>query len=164
MSQTPEGSTDSLQTMYEDFINKIREKTIVNRVIRVTGPVGGYIHHDYKTGAMFRGVGEPKDKDILRDVAMHIAALKPVCCFASEVDPAEVKAEQERLTEEAKASGKPDNIIEKIVAGQMTRWYMEQGVLLYQAFAKDDKKTVEKALSDAGLKAAGFVRWQVGVA
>lgn len=164
MGQTPEGSSDSLQTMYEDFVNKIREKTVVNRVIRVKGPVGGYIHHDYKTGVLFQASGEPKNGEILRDVAMHIAALKPSCCLASDLDDSEVQAEKDRLTAEAKASGKPDNIVEKIVGGQMNKFYMEKGVLLYQPFAKDDKKTVEKALSESGLEAVGFSRWQVGVA
>ncbi|MEZ6128352.1 MAG: translation elongation factor Ts [Planctomycetaceae bacterium] len=164
MSQTPDGSSESLQSLYEDFVNKIREKTVVNRVARVKGPVGGYIHHDYKTGVLFQATGETKDKDILRDVAMHIAALKPVCCLSSQLDAADVQAERARLVEEAKASGKPDNIVDKIVDGQMGRYYNEKGVLLYQPFAKDDKKTVEKALAEAGLEAAGFVRWQVGVA
>lgn len=164
MNQTPEGSSESLQSMYEDFVNKIREKTVVNRVARVQGPVGGYIHHDYKTGVLFQATGEAKDREILRDVAMHIAALKPVCCVADQLDAAEVQTERSRLTEEAKASGKPDNIIEKIVDGQMSRFYNEKGVLLFQPFAKDDKKTVEKALSESGLQAVGFVCWQVGVA
>lgn len=164
MSQTPAGGSDSLQTMYEDFVNKIREKTVVNRVIRVKGPVGGYVHHDYKTAVLFQGTGTAKDADILRDVAMHVAALSPACCLATDIPAADVDAEKARLTEEAKASGKPENIIEKIVGGQLSRWYNEKGVLVYQPFAKDDKKTVQQALSDAGLEAAGFIRWQVGVA
>lgn len=164
MSQTPAGGSESLQTMYEDFVNKIREKTVVNRVIRLAGPVGGYIHHDYKTGVLFQAKGTPKNTEILRDTAMHIAALNPSFCFETEIDAAEVDAERTRLTEEAKASGKPDNIIDKIVDGQLTRYYMEKGVLVHQAFAKDDKKTVAKALEEAGLEAASYTRWQVGVA
>lgn len=161
IGQTPEGS-DSLQTQYEDFVNKIREKTVVNRVIRVKGPVGGYIHHDYKTGVLFQAKGEPKNDEILRDVAMHIAALKPEYCTADDLDDAEVQAERDKHAEAARASGKPDNIVDKIVDGQMKKFYMEKGVLLYQPFAKDDKKTVEKALAEAGLEAASFVRWRVG--
>lgn len=161
IAQTPEGS-DSLQTQYEDFVNKIREKTVVNRVTRVQGPVGGYIHHDYKTGVLFQAKGEPKNEEILRDVAMHIAALKPEYCTADDLDAAEVQAEREKHAEAARASGKPDNIVDKIVDGQMKKFYMEKGVLLYQPFAKDDKKTVEKALEEAGLEAVGFVRWRVG--
>ncbi len=164
MAQTPEGGSETLQSMYEDFVNKIREKTVVNRVARVKGPVGGYIHHDYKTGVLFQAKGEAKDPEVLRDVAMHIAALGPEYCSADDLDKADVQAERDRLTAEAKASGKPDNIIDKIVDGQMNKFYMEKGVLIYQPFAKDDKKTVEKALSEAGLEASNFIRWQVGVA
>lgn len=164
LAQTPEGESQSLQQMYEDFVNKIREKTVVTRVARVAGPVGGYIHHDFKTGVLFQAKGDVKDPAILRDVAMHIAAMNPTCCFASDLDAAEVDAEKTRLTEQASASGKPAQIVEKIVGGQMGRFFMEKGVLVHQAFAKDDKKSVEKALSEAGLEAVGFERWQVGVA
>ena len=164
MGQTPDGGSETLQSMYEDFVNKIREKTVVNRVCRVNGPAGGYVHHDFKTGVVFQATGEAKCDEILRDVAMHIAALKPSVCLADQLDSEEVQAERARLSEQAKASGKPDNIVDKIVDGQMNKFYMEKGVLLYQPFAKDDKKTVQKALSEAGLEAAGFIRWQVGVA
>lgn len=163
MSQTQEGGSATLQSLYEDFVNKIREKTVVNRVTRVSGPVGGYVHHDYKTAVLFQATGDAKDSEVLRDVAMHIAALGPDHCTADGLDAADVKAERDRLTAEAKASGKPDNIIDKIVDGQMNKFYMEKGVLIYQPFAKDDKKTVEKALSEAGLEATGFIRWQVGL-
>ena len=63
-----------------------------------------------------------------------------------------VAVERGRLTEEAKASGKPANIIDKIVDGRLKGFYAEQGVLVEQPFAKDDTKTVSKALADAGLK------------
>jgi elongation factor Ts len=162
MNQTPEGSDKSFQELYEEMVNKIREKIVLNRIARVAGPVGGYIHHDYKTGVMFQASGKPANDDILRDVAMHIAALRPTVTQADEVDPAAVKEERDRLTAEAKASGKPDNIIEKMVDGRMKNFFVEQGVLLFQPFAKDDSKTVEKALAEAGLEAVGFQRWQVG--
>ena len=164
MAQTALGGSETLQSLYEDFVNKIREKIVVNRLIRVKGPVGGYVHHNYKTAVMFQGTGAGKDSDVLRDVAMHVAAMNPACCFANDISESEVEAEKIRLTAEAKAGGKPENIIEKIVDGQLSRWYNEKGVLLYQPFAKDDKITVAKALSDAGFEATGFIRWQVGVA
>lgn len=164
MTQTAIGGSETLQSMYEDFVNKIREKIVVNRLIRVKGPVGGYVHHDYKTAVVFQAAGDGKDASVLRDVAMHVAAMNPSCCSAAEIDAADVAAEKTRLTEEAKAGGKPENIIEKIVDGQLSRWYNEKGVLLYQPFAKDDKITVAKALSDANFEATGFIRWQVGVA
>lgn len=162
MAQTPEGSSSSFQQQYEEIVNKIREKIVVNRITRVKGPVGGYVHHDYKTGVLFRASGEVKDPGLLRDVAMHIAALRPICTFANELDASVVQAERDRLVAEAKASGKPDNIIEKMVDGRMKNFYVEQGVLICQPFAKDDSKSVEKALSEVGAEAVGFDRWRVG--
>lgn len=160
MSQTPDGGTQ-LQTQFEELVNKIREKIVVNRVARVAGPVGGYVHHDGKTGVMFQAKGDA-DGEILRDVAMHIAALRPACTHPGELPEADVQAERDRLSEEARATGKPDNIIDKIVDGRMKNFFVERGVLLSQPFAKDDSKTVEKALADNGLEAVAFHRWQVG--
>lgn len=160
MNQTPDGGTQ-LQTQFEELVNKIREKIVVNRVARVDGPVGGYVHHDGKTGVMFQAKGETGG-DILRDVAMHIAALRPACTRPEDVPADDVQQERDRLSEEARATGKPDNIIDKIVDGRMKNFFVERGVLLSQPFAKDDSKTVEKALSESGLEAIGFHRWQVG--
>lgn len=162
LAQKPAGGTRTFQEIYEEIVNKIREKIVINRIARVTGPVGGYVHHDYKTAVLFCASGKPGNTEILRDVAMHIAALRPSVATAEEVDPAVVQAERDRLTAEAKASGKPDNIIGKMVDGRMKVFYAEQGVLLFQPFAKDDSKTVAQALAEAGLQVVGFQRWQVG--
>ncbi len=151
-----------MKEQYEEIVNKIREKIVVNRIARIAGPVGAYVHHDYKTGVLFTAKGKPGNADILRDVAMHIAALRPAVTQAEELDAAAVQAERERLTVEAKASGKPDNIIGKIVDGRMKTFYAEQGVLVYQPFAKDDSKTVGQALAEAGLEAVGYHRWHIG--
>ena len=93
---------------------------------------------------------------------MHVTALKPQVCSPEDLDSAAVEAERTRLTDEAKASGKPDNIVQKIVDGRMKNFFDEQGVLTYQAFAKDDSKTVSQALAEAGYKAVGFTRWALG--
>lgn len=159
-TQSVDGKT--LAEHYEEMVNKIREKIVVNRVARVPGPVGAYVHHDGKTGVLFQAAGESKDAEVLRDVAMHIAALQPTVATADELDEAAVKDERERLTAEAKATGKPDNIVEKIVDGRMKTFYVEQGVLVAQPFAKDDSKTVSQALAEAGLEAKTFHRWRVG--
>ncbi|MCA9036902.1 MAG: translation elongation factor Ts [Planctomycetaceae bacterium] len=162
MSQTADGASESFQTQYEEIVNKIREKIVVNRIVRMEGPVGAYVHHDFKTGVLFKASGEPTNPEILRDVAMHVAALRPSVTTTDELDKAAVQAERDRLSAEAKASGKPDNIIEKMVDGRMKVFYAEQGVLLFQPFAKDDSKTVAQALSEAGVEAVSFLRWQVG--
>jgi len=160
MSQTPDGGSQ-LQTQFEELVNKIREKIVVNRVARLAGPVGGYVHHDGKTGVMFQAKGET-GSEVLRDVAMHIAALRPSVTRPEDLEDSLVQTERDRLSEEARATGKPDNIIDKIVDGRMKNFFVEKGVLLAQPFAKDDSKSVEKALSESGLEAVGFHRWQVG--
>ncbi len=158
----PDRPDTTLKALHEEITNKIREKMVIGRVIKVDGPVGSYVHHDGKTGVLFQAAGEAKSADILRDMAMHVAALKPKVALPDQLDPAAVAAQRAQLAEQAKATGKPDNIIEKIVDGQMNKFFDEEGVLVAQAFAKDDSKTVEKALNEAGLKAVGFTCWILG--
>lgn len=164
MGQSPaDGGGQSFREIYETIVNKIREKIEVTRIARVAGPVGVYVHHDGKTGVLFEAEGDAKDHPVLRDVAMHIAAMKPQVANVDDVDPAAVQAERERLSAEAKATGKPDNIIEKIVDGRMGVFYREEaGVLTEQPFAKDDSKSVSQALAEAGLKAKNFTLWVIG--
>lgn len=157
----PDKAGSTLQDVYEDVVNKIREKIVLARVLRVNGPVGGYVHHDGKTGVLVQGTGA-KAAPVLKDVAMHVAALKPVVTHPDELNPEDVKKEKDRLTQEAAATGKPANIIEKMVEGRMKTYYAENGVLTYQLFAKDDSKTVSQALAESGLKADKFTRWILG--
>jgi elongation factor Ts len=158
----PSGS-GALKELYESTVNKIREKIVVNRLARVAGPVGVYVHHDGKTAVLFQAEGTPKDPAILRDVAMHVAAMKPAVATVEQADPAAVKAERERLAAEARATGKPENIIEKIVDGRMGVFYRDTvGVLTEQMFAKDDSKTVRQVLAENGLKAKDFTLFVLG--
>lgn len=158
----PDRPGTTLAQLLEDVVGKIREKMVVARVLRVDGPAGAYSHHDGKTGVLFRGTGENKSAAVLRDVAMHIAALRPLVAIPEELPAEQVAAERARLTAEASSSGKPANIVEKMVDGRMNTYYAEQGVLSHQPFAKDDKKTVSQALAESGLKPVGFTRWLLG--
>lgn len=162
MAQKGAGSSHTFQAEYEEIVNKIREKIVVNRIARVKGPVAGYVHHDFKTGVLFVAAGTPKSTDVLKDVAMHIAALNPIVTKPEELAADIVQAERDRLVAEARASKKPENIIEKMVDGRMKVFYAEQGVLVMQPFAKDDSKTVAQALSEVGVEAVTFHRWKVG--
>ncbi|MEW4527562.1 MAG: translation elongation factor Ts [Maioricimonas sp. JB045] len=163
LSQPAPGGSGTLQELFEDTINKIREKFVVARVVRMEGPVGSYTHHDGKTAVLFQAEGDAGDGEVLRDVAMHIAAMKPVVTNVEDLDPETVKAERERLVEEAKATGKPDNIIEKIVDGRMKVFYRDDaGVLVEQPFAKEESKSVSQILAEKGLKAKGFTLWVLG--
>jgi len=162
MAQKGAGASQTFQEQYEEIVNKIREKIVVNRIVRVKGPVGGYVHHDFKTGVLFVASVTPKSSDILRDVAMHIAGMSPSVTKPEDLEPSIVTAERDRLTAEARASKKPENIIEKMVDGRMKVFYADQGVLQMQPFAKDDSKTVSQALAEGGTEAVQFYRWKVG--
>lgn len=160
----PAPGTDgkTLNEVFEEMVNKIREKIVVSGVAKLEGPVGAYVHHDGKTGVLFQATGDKANAEVLRDVAMHVAAMRPEYTTVEDVDSALVEAERTRLSEEAKATGKPENIIEKIVDGQMKKFYAEKGVLEWQPFAKEDTKTVSQALAEHGLKAKSFHASRVG--
>ena len=93
---------------------------------------------------------------------MHIAAINPAVVKPEDLESSIVTDERDRLIAEARASKKPENIIEKMVDGRMKVFYAEQGVLQMQPFAKDDSKTVSQALAEAGTEAVQFYRWKVG--
>lgn len=158
----PDRPGTTLKALLEEVFNKIREKIVLARVVRVDANVGGYAHHDGKTGVLMIVEGSKSGETVVKDVAMHIAALRPAVTHPEDLKAEDIAAERQRLTEEAAASGKPANIIEKMVDGKMKVFYAEQGVLTFQPFAKDDSKTVSQALAEQGLKASKFVRWMLG--
>ena len=159
----PGADGKTLQDLYDELVGTIREKIIVARITRVSGPVAGYVHHDGKTAVLMRAEGDNATDPVLRDVAMHVAAMRPEVVSPEDLPAETVQAQKEKLSAAAKATGKPDNIIEKIVDGQMKRFFAEDaGVLLFQKFAKDDSKTVSQAMAEKGLKPTEFIRWVIG--
>jgi elongation factor Ts len=162
LAQNAPGTSTPMQEMFNDLINQIGEKFVVPRIKKVTGPVGTYIHHDYKTAVLFEAEGTKLDAPVLRDVAMHIAGIKPQYTNSSELDQTEVEAERARLTEEAKASGKPEAVLGKIVDGRMSLFLGDKGVLADQPFAKDEKKKVREVLAEGGFKPKAFTLWVIG--
>ena len=153
----------SFKEAFEEMLLQIREKIVISRITKVSGPVGTYLHHDGKTGVLFQAEGTNLTAPVLRDVAMHIAALKPTVARVEDADPVAASAEREKLVAEAKASGKPDNIVSKIVDGKMKVFYRDDaGVLAEQMFAKDDSKSVSQVLAEAGLKVKAFTLWVLG--
>ncbi len=106
-------------------------------------------------------------KNLIRQVAMHIAAQKPLATNIEEVPTAYVEKEKEIFTERAKASGKPDNIIEKMVEGRIRKYYQET-VLVEQAFVMDGKTLIKDVIAqfnkdnNSDLKINSFIRYEVG--
>ena len=146
----------------QSLIQKIGENITVRRFQIVEageGEVVGAYQHGNKISVLTRLSNG--SEDLAKDVSMHIAASKPVCISADEV-PAELLAkEREIYTAQAAESGKPPEIMEKIVDGRV-RKYLNEVTLLGQAFVKDPDVTVEKLLKSAGAECKQFVRYEVG--
>ncbi len=143
-----------------DVVNRIRENVRLGRVAALTGSVGQYLHHDSKKGVLVQFSG-PCPDELKLDVCMHVVAMRPMCTRREEVDP-ELVAQERRIAAE-QVTGKPANLIDKIVTGKLNRWYSEI-VLLEQLFVKDDKKSVGQVLKAASpdLTVTRFHRFEIG--
>ncbi len=122
------------------------------------GVLGSYLHGT-RIGVLVELAGG--DAELAKDIAMHVAASRPLCVSAAQV-PAEVVAkEKEIYAAQAATSGKPANIIEKMVEGRL-RKYFDEITLLGQAFVKDPDQTVEKLLAARNAKVVRFERFELG--
>ncbi len=140
------------------------------RVLSVPqGTVATYMHNALKPGvgkigvlAALEGPGEIAVLETLgRQVGMHVAATRPEALDVDAVDPAALEREKAVLSEQARASGKPENIIEKMVEGRIRKYY-EEVVLLEQVWVHDGESRVRAVAKKAGVKLTGFVRFQLG--
>ncbi|CAA9268398.1 MAG: Translation elongation factor Ts [uncultured Arthrobacter sp.] len=144
------------------------EKVDIRRVARVEGAVvDAYLHRTSKdlpaqVGVLFAVEGEGAAAvEAAHDVALHIAAYTPTYLTRDEV-PADLVESERRIAEEtARAEGKPEGALTKIVEGRMTGFFKDS-VLVDQPFSKDTKKSIAQVLSDAGVKATAFARFRVG--
>jgi elongation factor Ts len=153
----------TVREIVHDVLNRLRENIQLGRVYRRTGGgIAVYVHHTGKIGVAVTTEQPTDNTELLNDVCMHIAALQPDALSREQVPAAAVEKEKEIAREMIIASGKPENMVEKILVGKINRWYSER-VLLEQPFVKDDKQTVGKVLEAAKIKLTDFVRLQVGV-
>ncbi len=137
---------------------KIGENIVLNRVEYIEGTqVAGYVHSNGKIGVLVDLEGGDDAK--AKDVALHVAAERPQFLHRDEVDSSDIEKEREILTNKALNEGKPQQIVEKIVEGQIGKFYQEK-VLGEQGFVKDNSLTVQKYLGDAKVKK--FIRFEIG--
>jgi elongation factor Ts len=133
------------------------------------GVVATYMHQALKPGlgkigvlAAVEGAGEIAALETLgRQVGMHVAATRPEALDIDAVDPAALERERAVLSEQARASGKPENIIEKMVEGRIRKYY-EEVVLLEQVWVHDNESRVRAVAKKSGITLTGFVRFQLG--
>ncbi|MCQ8181282.1 translation elongation factor Ts [Methylomonas sp. SURF-1] len=145
------------------LIAKIGENITVRRFVKYTTTDGGqaaYLHGS-KIGVIVELA--KADAELGKDVAMHIAASKPVCISADQVAPETIEKEKEIFLaqQEEKIKGKPADIVEKMVSGRVNK-FLAEITLQGQAFIKDDSKTVGQLLKEKGNAAIRFARFEVG--
>jgi len=155
-----EGSATAVDTARQELIAKIGENINVRRFAQFgTGnTIGGYLHGT-RIGVLVELEGG--DQTLAKDLAMHIAASSPVAVDEGDVSPELVAKEKEIFAAQAANSGKPQEIIEKMVAGRI-RKFLAEVTLVGQPFVKDPETTVGNLLKRAGAKVVRFVRYEVG--
>lgn len=160
MAMPLEDGGKSIEEVRQEMVSKIGENIQVRRFERKStdGAFGSY-SHGVRMGVLVEM--DKDDQDLIKDVAMHIAASNPVCVSEAEVPEELLAKEKEILIAQAKDSGKPDDIIEKMIVGRI-RKYLAEITLLGQPFVKDPDQTVEKLLKSKDANVKSFNRFEVG--
>ena len=153
------GGGETLDEARRNLIAKLGENMSLRRALLVEGAAVYSYLHGSRIGVLVALEGG--DEELGRDVAMHIAASAPQFINADEVPAEQRDKEREILIAQAEGSGKPREIIEKMVEGRL-RKFLEEITLYGQPFVKDPDQTVEKLLKTAGAKVTAFVRVEVG--
>jgi elongation factor Ts len=161
----PGGGNKKVSDLIADTFARLKENMQLHRCQRVSGPaLGHYVHHDGSVGVIAVADKAPTNADVLRDVCQHVCALNPAALNREGMPADQVEAQKKAIADEAASSGKPPQIVEKIVTGKLNAWFAEQ-VLLEQVHVKDleKKRTVKKVLAeDGGVQCTQFVRFAVG--
>jgi elongation factor Ts len=172
------GGDVSVSDKLTSMVATIGENLFFRRSAGLTvdaGVVSTYVHNQVVPGSGKIGViiglestGDTAKLDTLgRQLAMHIAATNPAAVTADELDPEMVAKERQFLVEQAKESGKPDNVIEKMIEGRMRKFF-EEVALVSQTFVIDGENKIERVLKDAEsdvggpIKISGFVKFGLG--
>ncbi|GAB3289519.1 translation elongation factor Ts [Parahaliea aestuarii] len=151
-----------LESDREGLVQKIGENIGVRRVELITadaGVVGQYVHGNNRIAVLVELKGG--DQDLAKDVAMHVAAVNPRVVSPADMPEETIAKEKEIYTAQAAESGKPAEIIEKMIGGRVKKFLAENS-LVEQAFVKDPDTTVGKLVASAGAEVVSFVRFEVG--
>ena len=158
-----EGVAEALEAEREALVQEIGENIHIRRAARLQaspgGVVAGYLHQDKRKAALVSLTAG--DEDLARDVAMHVTAMRPLVVRAEDMPADVVARERAIVAEQARESGKPAAIVEKITAGRMSKFLAESS-LREQPFVKDGDVKVGQLLATAKADCAGFERYEVG--
>ncbi|WP_417765195.1 translation elongation factor Ts [Spongiibacter tropicus] len=151
-----------LEEAREALVQKIGENISVRRVSVLaadSGVVDTYVHSNNRIAVLVALKGG--DAELARDVAMHVAAVNPRVAKQEDMPQEEVDKEREIFTAQAQESGKPAEIIEKMIEGRI-RKFLSENALVDQPFVKDPELTVGKLLKNGGAEIQTFIRFEVG--
>ncbi|MDX1733401.1 MAG: translation elongation factor Ts [Halioglobus sp.] len=151
-----------LESAREALVQKIGENIGVRRIEAIdseSGVVGAYVHGNNRIAVLVELKGG--DQDLAKDVAMHVAAVNPQVVAPGDMPEDVVAKEKEIFTAQAQESGKPAEIIEKMIGGRIKK-FLSENSLLEQAFVKDPDVTVGKLVTGAGAEVISFRRFEVG--
>jgi elongation factor Ts len=153
-------SGKTVEDTRKELVMKLGENISVRRFVRfeTQGELASYLH-GLKIGVLVDYTGG--DEQLGKDIAMHIAASKPVCVSREDVPADLLDKEREIYSAQAAESGKPANIVEKMVEGRINK-YLAEVTLLGQPFVKNPDETVEKLLKSKGAKVNRFAMFVVG--
>lgn len=151
------GSDITVGQKVTELVASIKENIGIRRFVRYEAPanavIGTYIHAGGKIGVIDEVIAEKAKSDkaaeVAKDVAMHVAAAEPRFLSRNDVTQKDLDTEREIAREQALKSGKPENIVEKMVTGKMEKFYGE-ACLLEQPYIRDDKSTVQQHLAATG--------------
>ncbi len=150
-------------------VSTLGENIQVRRFVRLEAPsnglIGSYIHAGGKIGSLVQleadEPNKPEVQTIARNVCMHVAATDPLGVSRNDIPQEEVEREQAVLSKQAQTEGKPANIVEKIVAGRLNKFFRDV-VLLEEPLVMDPERTVEAVVKEAGARVIAFRRFQLG--
>ncbi len=150
-----------VDTSRVDLIAKIGENINIRRVTTLTseGMIASYIHGGGRIGVLT--AIDTDNAEIAKHVSMHICASKPEALNEEALSAELIEREKAVFVEQARESGKPDDIIEKMITGRMKKFVAEV-TLLGQSFIMDPDITIEKLLKDNSMNVTGFIRYEVG--
>ncbi len=154
-----------VETVITDKIATIGENMALRRMAKLSGEnVVSYVHNAAADGMGKIGVlvaFKGGDEGFARQVAMHVAAVNPASLNEDDLDPAVIDKERAVQMDIARESGKPEEVIEKMIVGRMKK-YLSEVTLVNQAFVVNPDLTVGAAAKEAGVELTGFVRLEVG--
>lgn len=155
-------AADDIEDARQALVQKIGENISVRRVVAHEiegGVIGGYVHGNHRIAVLVALKGG--SDELARDVAMHVAAVNPQVVSPTDMPDEVVAKEREIYAAQAADSGKPAEIVEKMIEGRI-RKFLAENSLTEQAFVKDPDQTVGKLVAAAGAEVVGFTRYEVG--